>query len=59
MTKLEHFDRELGELTEEELTLVTGGAEPAHNGRLPLAQKRTSVKDSHDRYANIEVSYLL
>jgi hypothetical protein len=55
MTKLEH--REVRELTEQELTLVTGGAEPTHNSRSPFAQKRTSVKDSHDRYANIEVTY--
>ena len=59
MTKLEHFDCELCELTAEELTFVAGGAEPTNNRTLPLAQVRTAVKDAHDRYANVEVAYLL
>lgn len=58
MNKLGHFDCEPLELTAEELALVTGGAEPTNNKKSPLAGARTEVKDSHDRYANIEVSYL-
>jgi hypothetical protein len=58
MTKLEHFDFD-GELTEHDLTFVTGGAEPTHNRKFPLAQARSGVKDAHDRYANVEVAYLL
>jgi hypothetical protein len=57
MTKREHFDLG-GELTEQELTSVTGGAEPIHNRKSPLARARSEVKDSHDRYANVEVAYL-
>jgi hypothetical protein len=57
MTKLGRFAFEMAELTEQELTLVAGGAEPTQNRKSPLGQKRTEVKDSHDRYANIEVSY--
>ena len=57
MTKLERFTFEMGKLTEQELTLVAGGAEPTQNRKIPLFRARTEVKDSHDRYANIEVSY--
>ena len=54
MTTLEDFIFD-DELTERELALVAGGAEPTQNRKF---QARTVVKDSHDRYANIEVSYL-
>jgi hypothetical protein len=57
MTQLEHFDFD-GELTGQELTFVTGGAEPTQNRKFPLAQARSEVKDAHDRYANVEVAYL-
>jgi hypothetical protein len=59
MTKLERFVFEMGELTQQELTLVAGGAEPTHNRKFPLVRARSEVKDAHDRYANVEVSYLL
>jgi len=58
MTKLESFDFD-GELTEQDLAFVTGGAEPTQNRKSPLAQARSGVKDAHDRYANVEVAYLL
>jgi hypothetical protein len=54
MTKLERF---VSELTDQDLTFVVGGAEPAQNGKSPLIRKRSEIKDSHDRYANIEVTY--
>jgi hypothetical protein len=57
MIRLERFGFEMGELTEQELTLVAGGAEPTQNRKTSLFRARTEVKDSHDRYANIEVSY--
>ena len=58
MTKVERLVLDMGELTERELSRVAGGAEPVHNRKFPLVRARTAVKDSHDRYANIEVSYL-
>ena len=57
MTELGRFVFEMGELTEQQLTRVAGAAE-RQNTKSPLVQKRSEVKDSHDRYANIEVSYL-
>jgi bacteriocin-like protein len=58
MTNLEHFDWEIRELTNEELIFVTGGADSSNNNKLPIAQARTTVKDAHDRYANVEIVYL-
>ena len=58
MTKLQQCEQDVGELTLDELTLVVGGAEPTHNRPFSMNLTRTTVKDSHDRYANIEVSYL-
>lgn len=60
-------DRAVGKYigeTEKNLLAVFAAAERSHGVLLfdeadALLGKRTGVKDSHDRYANLEVSYLL
>ena len=57
MTKPERLVVETHDVTEQELAFVAGGAEPTQNRKSQPGQRRSEVKDSHDRYANIEVSY--